>query len=177
VILTLFDRLNRLGDGLLPLLARIVFAGVLAIYFWRSALTKMGDGLFGLFQPGIGGYAQIFPRAVQAVSGDLSQLSWFHWAVVVGGTVAEFVLPALIVAGLLTRVAAVGMIGFVIVQSATDIIGHAADAATIGGWFDGPSGSLIADQRAMWVLLFLVLVFKGGGWLALDRLIPTRTVA
>ena len=32
--------LDRLGDWALPLLARLVFAGVLLGYFWLSALTK-----------------------------------------------------------------------------------------------------------------------------------------
>jgi putative oxidoreductase len=42
-------------------------------------------------------------------------MSIFHWAVVVAGTLAEFILPLLIVIGLFTRLAAFGMIGFVIV--------------------------------------------------------------
>ena len=62
------------------------------------------------------------------------------------------------------------MIGFVVVQSLTDIVGHGADAATIGAWFDRASGALILDQRAFWVLVLLVRVFKGAGPLSLDRL-------
>jgi putative oxidoreductase len=38
------------------------------------------------------------------------------------------------------------MIGFIIVQSLTDIFGHGADAATIGGWFDRASDALILDH-------------------------------
>ena len=62
------------------------------------------------------------------------------------------------------------MIGFVVVQSLTDIVGHGVDAATIGAWFDRASGALILDQRAFWVLVLLVRVFKGAGPLSLDRL-------
>ena len=120
-----FARLDRFGDAALPILARFAFAASLALYYWASALTKVGDGLFGLFQPSLGAYAQIFPRAMEAAGYDASQLGLFHWAVVVAGTLAEFLLPALIVVGLLTRLAALGMIGFVVLQSLTDIVGHA----------------------------------------------------
>ena len=35
------------ADWLLPTLARVVFVGVLLLYFWVSALTKLGDGVGG----------------------------------------------------------------------------------------------------------------------------------
>ena len=120
---TLTDLLER-ADWILPTLARFVFAAVLAGYFWASGVTKLGDGLFGLFSPSTGAYAQIFPKAFEAVGYDASQLGLFHWAVVVAGTLAEFVLPLLIILGLLTRLAALGMMGFVAVQSLTDLYGH-----------------------------------------------------
>lgn len=167
----LADSLNRASDSLLPTLARLVFAGVLFVYFWGSALTKLGDGVFGLFRPGVNAYAQIYPRALEAVGYDASQMGLFPWAVVVSGTIAEFVLPVLIVVGLLTRPAALGMIGFIVVQSITDIVGHAADATTTGAWFDNLSGSLIMDQRALWILLLLILVFRGAGPLSVDRVL------
>lgn len=163
--------LNRAGDQALPLLARLVFAGVLLVYFWNSGLTKLGDGVFGFLSPSSGAYVQIFPKAMEAAGYDTSQLNIFHWAVVVGGTVAEFVLPLLIIAGLLTRLAAVGMIGFIVVQSLTDLYGHGgiAHEGTLGAWFDRMSDALILDQRAFWVLCLLILVFKGPGLLSLDR--------
>ncbi len=102
------DRLTR-AEWLLPTLARLVFAGTLLMYFWVSGLTKLGDGFMGLFQPSVGAYAQIFPRVMEAVVYDTSQLSIWHWAVVVAGTWAEFILPALIVVGLFTRLSALGM--------------------------------------------------------------------
>ena len=170
----LLARLDAFGDLALPLLARFAFAAVLLFYYWASALTKVGDGIFGLFQPSLGAYAQIFPRAMEAAGYDASQLGLYHWAVVFAGTVAEFILPALIVLGLLTRLAALGMIGFVVLQSLTDIRGHAADATTIGTWFDRLPDSVILDQRLLWVLLLLTLVLKGAGALSLDRLIDRR---
>ena len=65
--------------------------------------------------PKIRGLRPDFPRAFEATSYDTSQLGVFHWAVVTGGTIAEFVLPLLIVVGLLTRLSAIGMIEFIIV--------------------------------------------------------------
>lgn len=160
------QKLDHIGDTVLPLLSRFTFAAVLLMYFWNSGKTKLGDGVFGFLSPSSGAYAQIFPRAFEATSYDTSQLNAFHWMVVTGGTVAEFILPLLIIIGLMTRLAALGMIGFIIVQSATDIVGHGAD---FGDWFARASGDLIADQRAFWILGLLILVFRGAGALSLDR--------
>jgi putative oxidoreductase len=163
------ERLSPVAPGLLPLLARLAFAAVLLPYFWASALTKLGSGLTGLFLPSDGAYAQIFPKAFEAAGYDPSQLGLFHWAVAMGGTWAEFLLPGLLLVGFLTRPAALGMIGFIVVQSLTDIRGHGADAATIGAWFDRDSAALILDQRALWVLLLFVPLLLGPGWLSADR--------
>lgn len=170
----LADSLDRRAGPILTTLARLVFAAVLLQYYWASGLTKLGDGLTGILTPSVGGYAQIFPQAMEAVGFNTSEMSWFHWAVVVAGTWAEFILPALIVLGLLTRLAALGMIGFVVVQSLTDILGHMADPTTIGAWFDKASGSLIMDQRAFWVLALLILVMRGPGPISLDRVFFRR---
>lgn len=169
------SQIERL-DGLLPLLARFVFAAVLLVYFWNSALTKVGDGLMGLFSPSTGAYVQIFPRAFEAVGYDSSQLSLFQHLVVLAGTWSEFILPALILLGLLTRLAALGMIGFVAVQSLTDLYGHGgiAHAETLGAWFDRLPDGVILDQRAFWVFALLVLVIKGAGPLSLDRVIASK---
>jgi putative oxidoreductase len=173
----LTDRLSR-ADWLLTTLARLIFAGTLLMYFWVSGLTKVGDGIFGLLQPSVGAYAQIFPRVMEQVSYDISQLTLFHWAVVTAGTIAEFILPALIVIGLLTRLSALGMIGFVIMQSATDLIGHdrLEDPATLGAWFDKIPDSLILDQRAFWIFLLLVLFIKGAGPLSIDGMLRRRVL-
>jgi len=172
-ILQMANPLNRVGDAALPVLARIVFAGVLLMYYWNSGLTKLGDGIFGFLQPSSGAYVQIFPKAMEAAGYDTSQLTLFHWAVVTGGTIAEFVLPILIIIGLFTRLAAFGMIGFVVVQSLTDLYGHGgiANEGTLGAWFDRMPDALILDQRAFWVLCLLILVFKGAGALSVDRIL------
>jgi putative oxidoreductase len=152
--------------GLLPLAARLVFAGVLAVYFWASASTKLDAFPFDV---SLGAYAQIFPRAFEAAGYNLSAMGVLHKIVILAGAYAEYLLPLLIVIGLVTRLAALGMIGFVIVQSATDIWGHNAAAATIGTWFDRDSAALIADQRALWVVLLMILVLRGAGALSVDR--------
>lgn len=169
-------QLSRTGDEALPLLARFTFAATLVGYFWASALTKLGDGALGLFRPSLNGYAQIFPRQMEAVSYDVSQLGVFHWAVTIAGTWAEFALPLLVVLGLATRLAALGMIGFVAVQTLTDLYGHGALAhpETVGAWFDKIPDALILDQRLFWGLLLTTLVLKGAGALSLDALVKRR---
>lgn len=173
-MIALYDRtataLDRSADMILPTLARFVFAATLLFYFWNSAGTKW-DGT--PFSPGVGGYAQIFPKAMEAVGYDISQMTLFHWAVVVAGTLAEYILPLLIVIGLLTRFAALGMIGFVTVQSLTDLYGHGGieHAETLGAWFDGLPTGAILDQRAFWMVVFVTLLLKGSGPLSLDRLL------
>lgn len=166
----------KVAPWLLPTLARFTFAATLLIYFWGSAQTKLGDGLFGLFMPTAGAYAQIFPRAMEAVVYDVSQLGLIHWAVVVAGTVAELALPLLIVLGLMTRLSAVAMIGFVVVQSLTDLYGHGgiADPATVGAWFDGIADAKILDQRLYWLLLLLIIAVLGAGPVAFDRVLRRR---
>jgi len=164
-------RLARLGDAVLPLMARLILAAVLLVYYWRSGVTKLGEGIFGLFQPSSGAYVQIFPRTMEAVGYDVSQLSFLHWITVVAGTAAELALPAMIVLGLLTRFSAIGMIGFIVVQPVVDVVGHGAEPATIGAWFDATSASLILDQRSFWMLSLAVLVFKGAGPFSVDRIL------
>jgi len=173
-----FDALDRAaGTWLLPLLARLTFAATLLVYYWNSASTKLGDGVLGLLRPSVGAYAQIFPQQLEAAGYDASQLSILHWLMVVAGTWAEFLLPALIVLGLATRLAALGMIGFVTLQSLTDIYGHGqSDAATIGAWFDRFPDGVILDQRLFWGFTLAYLVVRGAGAVSLDALLRQRAV-
>lgn len=166
---TLSAALDRLSAPLLTSAARLVFIAVLLPYFWASALTKVGPGVLGVFHPTTGAYAQIFPRAMEAVGFDASQLGLYPYLVTVAGTAAEFLLPALIALGLLTRPAALGMMGFIALQSLTDVWGHGVGGDTLGRLFDRDPGSLILDQRLFWLLLLAVLLVKGGGPLSADR--------
>ena len=162
-------RLNALSGWLTPTLARAVFAATLLIYYWNSALTKVGSGFFGFLRPSDGAYVQIFPKAMEAVSYDSSQLGIFHWAVALAGTWAEFILPALILIGLFSRLAALGMIGFVWVQTIVDVTGH---GAALGSWFTAAPNVL--DQRTLWTFLLLVIVINGAGPISADRILRVK---
>ena len=160
--------LARQSGWLLPSLARLIFAAVLAGYFWSSAATKFDGDPFSL---SAGAFAQIFPMQFEAVGYQASNLGPLYHLIALAGAWAEAVLPLLLVLGLFTRLAALGMIGFVIVQSLTDIFGHMAGAASIGQFFDAMPDAAILDQRALWMMLLAVLVLKGAGPLSLDRLL------
>lgn len=162
---------------LLSGLARLVFAAVLAGFFWHSAMIKLGDGVAGIVNLSPGAYAQIVPWRMEAVGYDIGLLGPVDHIIAISGTAAEFVLPALIVFGLFTRPAALGMIAFIIAMSAVDIWGHGVDASTIGTLFDRHAGSPIADQRVLWAFPLLVLVVRGAGPLSLDYVLASRSAS
>jgi putative oxidoreductase len=165
-----FGVLERLGDSwLLGLIARFAFAAVLWSYFLNSAKTKVGDGLLGFFSISPGAYYQIALPAVEAAGGDVDAVSFFPWGLLVFmGTYAEFILPLLIVIGLFSRLAALGMIGFIAVQTFVDITVHQIGAESIGAWFDRFPDSIIADQRLLWIVPLTVIILKGPGLLSVD---------
>lgn len=158
-------------DWLTGLAARLVFASVLFAYYINSAQTKVGDGLLGFFQLQPGAYIQIlgFP-ALDAAGGDPAALPLISKLIVYAGTYAEFILPVLIVIGLFSRLAALGMMGFVAVQTIVDITLHGLDEASIGAVFDRFPDAVIADQRLLWMFPLLVIVIHGPGLLSVDRL-------
>ena len=168
----------KLDGWFLGLLARLVFAAVLLVYYLNSAGTKVGEGIAGFFSIGDNAYFQILPSVVEAYGFDASQVPFFPWDIIVfAGTYAEFLLPILIVIGLFTRLASLGMIGFILVQSYVDIAFHGADAKTIGSWFDRFADAAILDQRALWVFLLLTLVVKGAGMVSLDSVLGSKLLA
>ena len=165
-----FDTIGRATDGwLLGLLARLVFAATLLVYFLNSALTKFDGGPFSISDAA---YFQILPPVVEAAEFDVSQVAFFPWGLIVlVGTYSEVILPILLVLGLFTRLAAAGMIGFVLVQSYVDVAFHGVDAETIGAWFDRASDAVILDQRAFWMFLLAYLFLKGAGFVSLDTVL------
>jgi len=174
-----FTAIERgLADWFPGLLARLVFAGVLLVYFLNSAMTKLGDGLPGIFTVTDGAYFQILPPVIEQYGYDASQVPFFPYGLIVHlGTYSEILLPVLIVAGLFTRLAALGMIVFVSVQSYVDIAFHDVEDETIGAWFDRLSDAAILDQRALWVYLLGTLVIFGPGRVSLDHLLRRRVQA
>ena len=167
-----FHAIERfLEPWFLGLLARFVFAGVLFLYFFNSAQTKVGDGIAGFFQVQAGAFFQILPAVIERFNYDPSQVPFFPYGLMVyAGTYGEFILPVLVVIGLFTRVAALGMIVFVAVQTYVDILFHQVDAETVGALFDRISNSAISDQRTLWLFPLLYLIVKGPGLLSLDWL-------
>lgn len=167
----IFAPVERLGAQALPLLARLVFAASLLGYYWNSAGTKVWDrkgeeGIFDFFTMESGTYAQMFPKAFEAAGYNTSKMGFLYDVVAFAGTYSEWLLPLLIVIGLLTRLAALGMIGFVVVQTWVDVSGHGAKAGML---FD--TKYQLIDERTIWIFGLLVLVFKGAGALSVDRLL------
>lgn len=172
----IFGTVERIADAwLLGLLARFAFAAVLWGYFLNSAQTKVGEGLFGFFSIQPGAYYQIAYPAVEAAGGDIGAVSFFPWGLmVVLGTYAEFILPLLIVIGLFSRLAALGMIGFILVQTFVDITVHQIGAEAVGSLFDRFPDAVIADQRLLWMIPLAVVVLKGPGLLSVDAVLGRR---
>lgn len=167
-----FGLLERITNGwFLGLAARLVFASVLLVFFIKSGITKLGDGIFGFLAPSAGAYAQMLPKLMEQVSYDTSQIAFFPYGLMVLlGTWAEFILPVLVVVGLFTRAASLGMIVFIGVMTYVDITGHGVDAKTIGALFDGDPYAIISDDRLLWIFLLLVPLLKGPGLFSLDAL-------
>lgn len=172
----IFGVLERAADAwLLGLLARFAFAAVLWGYFLNSAKTKVGEGLAGFFSIQPGAYYQIAYPAVEAAGGDIGAVSFFPWGLmVVLGTYAEFILPFLIVIGLFSRLAALGMIGFIAVQTFVDITVHQIGAESVGALFDRFPDAVIVDQRLLWMVPLAVVVLKGPGLFSVDAVLGRR---
>ncbi len=167
-----FNGLETLaGSWFCGLAARFVFLAVLFLYFMNSWMTKVEGGFPGFLLVKDNAFYQIVPWAVEAAGGEISQVGLFDRLIVYAGTYAELILPVLIAIGLFSRLAALGMIGFVVVQSMVDVFFHKVGPETTGALFDRFSDSLIADQRLLWIFLLLIIVVKGGGGLSLDGLL------
>ncbi|WP_269586262.1 DoxX family protein [Roseibium sp. Sym1] len=164
-----FGALERLTNGwFLGLAARFIFAAVLLQYFWNSAKIKIDGSIMNIFTPGAGAYAQILPKMTEAVSYDISQIAFFPYGLIVLlGTWAEFILPALVVLGLFTRFASLGMIVFICVMTYVDVTGHGVD---IGILFSTTPDKQIISVRLLWIFLLLVPTLKGPGVVSLDWL-------
>lgn len=168
-----FAGIERLTEGwFLGLASRLIFAAVLFQFFWNSALTKIGGDFMNLFTPTVGAYAQMLPKIMEQVSYDTSQIAFFPYGfIVLLGTWGEFILPIMVVIGLFTRAASLGMIVFIVVMTYVDVTGHGVDAKTVGALFDGDPYSIISDDRLLWIFLLLVATLKGPGFISLDALL------
>ncbi len=165
-----FGAVERALNGwFLGLAARFIFAAVLWIYFLNSARTKVGDGILGFFTIRDNAYYQIALPAVDAAGGDVSQVAFIPWGLMVFmGTYGEFILPLLVVLGLFARIAALGMIAFIGVQTLVDVTVHQVGPETIGALFDRFPDAVILDQRLLWVFPLVYVAVKGAGAVSLD---------
>jgi len=169
-----FNGLIKITDGwFLGLFTRFVFASVLLIYFLNSAYLKVGSGFPGALLPTANAYVQILSESVfEAYSYNADNVPFFFQGLIVyAGTYAEFILPILVVVGLFTRLASLGMLGFIGVMTYVDIAFHGADATAIGSFFDYLSNAAIADQRLLWTVPLIYLVLKGPGAISIDALL------
>ena len=163
---------NVLNGWFLGLSARLAFSSVLMMYFLNSALTKVGSGFPGSIIPTSGAYAQMLPPVAEQYGYNADKIPFFPWTIIVyAGTYAEFVLPVLILVGLFTRAASLGMIGFIAVMTFVDINFHGLDAKTIGEFFDRIQDAAVVDQRLLWCFPLLYLAVKGPGLISLDAIL------
>ncbi len=160
------------GSWFLGLAARLVFSSVLLVFFFNSAMTKLGSGFPDMFIPTVGAYAQILPSIAEAAGYDPNNIALFPWKLIVlAGTYAEFLLPVMLLLGLFTRFTALSLIGFICVMSFVDINFHGLDAKSIGMVFDRVQDGIIADQRLLWIFPLVYLVLRGAGPVSVDGLI------
>ena len=170
---TVFTAIQRgTEDWLLGLLARFIFASTLLFFLWNSGFTKI-DG-YGLVDV-TNALAQMAPKAIEEAGYDVSQLGLHYHLMAYAGTYGEFILPALVVIGLFTRVASIGMIIFIAVLTYVDVAGHATVAFDLSKAFDGLPGDSIVDQRLLWLFPLIYLAIRGAGALSVDGLLRAAT--
>ena len=175
---TTFSRVENATSQWLPgLLIRFAFAAVLLVYYLNSFSTKIGAGPLGLFMISPNAYYQIVPPVIEAAGFDVAQVPLFWKLVVALGTYAEALLPILIVVGFATRLAALGMIGFITVQTVVDVFIHMIGPEATGAWFDRFSDAAILDQRLLWITLLALLAILGPGKFSADALLGRRFAA
>lgn len=178
-LIGLHERVFSALDGLLAgwfngFAARFTFASLLLLYYLNSGVNKLGDGLFGFLNPSVGAYATILPPVFENHGADIATIPFYWDAVVLLGTWAELLFPILIVLGLFSRVAALGMIGFVLVQSYVDVAFHGISGKYLGAMFDRFPDAIIFDQRLLWIFVLAVIVANGPGKLSLDHILARR---
>ena len=127
---------GRLPESLLLLFVRIVLGGV----FWRSGRTKIAEGSWFTLNETT---RELFATEYAGVPLPPELAAPL-------ATAAEHVLPALLLAGLFTRISALGLMGMTMVIQ----IFVYPDA-----WW---------PVHSLWLALALILVLRGGGQFSLD---------
>lgn len=149
-LLDLYDRAvaqlsARLPESLMLLFMRVVLAGV----FWRSGQTKIAEGT----------WFTISDNAYALFETDYSGVPLPSHLAAVMATVSEHLFPVLLVFGLLTRFAALALLGMTMVIQ----IFVYPDA-----WW---------TEHSLWVAMQLALIVRGAGIFSLDTLFARGRVS
>lgn len=143
-LLDLYDRTvtrvsARLPESLMLLFMRVVLAGV----FWRSGQTKIAEGT----------WFTISDNAFALFETEYSGVPLPSHLAAVMATVSEHLFPVLLVFGLLTRFAALALLGMTLVIQ----IFVYPDAF----W----------TEHSLWMAMQLALIVRGAGLFSLDALL------
>lgn len=130
---------GKVPDAVLLLFTRVVLAGI----FWRSGQTKVEEGT----------WFQVTETTYELFRTEYAGVPLPAELAAVLANAAEHVLPALLVAGLFTRLSALGLLGMTLVIQ----IFVYPDA-----WW---------TEHALWAAMALLLVLRGGGLLSVDSLL------
>lgn len=133
---------GALPESLLLAFVRVVLGGI----FWRSGQTKVVEGT----------WFQLTDTTYELFRTEYSGVPLPPELAAVMANTAEHVLPALLLAGLFTRGAALGLLGMTLTIQ----------------FFVFPDAWW--PEHSLWAALALVLVLKGGGLLSLDALLARR---
>lgn len=140
-VLRIYDSLvarlaGPVPEGLALLFVRVALGGV----FWRSGQTKVEEGSF----------FQLKAATLELFRTEYAGVPLPPELAAPLANAAEHVLPALLLAGLFSRLAALGLIGMTLVIQ----VFVYPDA-----WW---------TEHALWIAMALPLVVRGGGMLSLD---------
>ena len=146
-LLTPYDRFaawlaSRGPEGLALLVARVALAGI----FWRSGRTKVAEGTA----------LTISDNAVFLFEYEYNGLPIPADIAAPMATYAEHLFPALLVAGLFTRFAALSLLVMTLVIQVF---------VYPEAWW---------STHVVWVALAAILISRGGGLLSLDALLASR---
>ena len=130
---------GKLPEGLMLLFVRVVLAGV----FWRSGQTKIAEGT----------WFTISDNAYALFETEYSGVPLPSHLAAVMATVSEHLFPVLLVFGLLSRFAALALLGMTLVIQ----IFVYPDAF----W----------TEHSLWMAMQLALIVRGAGLFSLDALL------
>jgi putative oxidoreductase len=134
---------GRLPEHLMLLFVRVVLAGI----FWRSGRTKVEEG----------SWFTLNDTTLELFRTEYAGVPLPPELAAPMAAAAEHLLPALLVAGLLTRLSAFGLIGMTMIIQ----------------FFVYPDAWWPA--HSLWAALALILMLRGGGLLSLDAWLVGRT--